>query len=837
MGLISFMSVPFLIAGALCAAGPLIIHLLNRRRHRVVKWGAMDFLRQAMRQNRKILNIRDLILLVLRTAAVLLFGVALARPFFASREQASDVRQPLHAVLIVDNSLSMGYETLEGSLLDQAIRIARQTLEQLPRGSRISIIPACGSREVLSPDPFESVEQALEALARIETADRAATMSRVSELASVACQAAPELAKRVILISDQQKRNWRSVPASTDSSNQPPIQCVSVRPADWENTWVAGVRVQDGLADVETPATIVVEVAHQGAQPRRDLQVTLSAGDTVLGQQIITVEPGATTREVSFECILGGIGKSPEPGQAAFLSLTAKISPDRLTADDQRVLCVPLVAALPVVFVDQHAGDEDVVRGRLGETRHLRKLLAPSGSRGDAPRQLIQIRHVSPDAISRDTLADARLVVVAGLADPGPMTPFLREYVEQGGQLLIAAGGDFDPQIWNRAGWRAGQGILPLPLKAEFIGVTPEESPDRVTPFQLSFPSLATEAIFQIAGASPADLATLYAEPYFFRAVAVDESAETESELATTDAQRIEAEQNREPDETPQRWLLWGDVNDWKPTGSLRGNTLSANENQPVVLARYALPGEPAFLVSRRLGRGRVLLCTTAVLSPWNTLPKTNAVVLYDRLMREMIESTLPERNFLPTEELTLPLPEADQHLAVSLFRPGAAVEEPLDVSFVTAQRRGVVVPGLLTRGDYRIVGRRLGPSTATNNDRPMWDVSLAINGDADESDLAPLGRSEFDTSFATAGFRWVAASEANELSGATMSGQGSWWWLALAVIVLLGMEMLVIVMPLLQWQSSSAGAASVLPGSPQASAGRNATRSRNTATEVAGVT
>jgi hypothetical protein len=837
MGLISFMSVPFLIAGALCATGPLIIHLLNRRRHRVVKWAAMDFLRQAMRQNRKILNIRDLILLVLRTAAVLLFGIALARPFYASHEQVSDVRQPLHAVLIVDNSLSMSYETLEGSLLDLAKRIARQTLDELPRGSRINIIPACGSRELLSPDPFESVEQALEALARIETVDRAATMSRINELASVACQAAPELAKRVILLSDQQKKNWQSVSAVTETSGQPPIQCVAVRPPDWENTWVAGVRVQDGLADIETPTTVIVEVAHQGAQPRRDLQVSLSAGDTILGQQLITVEPGAATREVSFECILGGIGKAPEPGQAAFLSLTAKITPDRLTADDQRVLSVPLVAALPVVFVDQHAGDEDVVRGRLGETRHLRKLLAPRAERENAPRQLIQIRHVSPAAISRDTLADARLVVVAGLADPGPMTPFLTEYVEQGGQLLIAAGADFDPQLWNRVGWRAGQGILPLPLKTEFIGVTPEESPDRIAPYQLSFPSLASEAIFQIAGASPTDLAALYTEPYFFKAVAVDESAETEAALATAEAQRIEAEQNIEPDETPQRWLLWGDGNDWRPTSPPQGNSLAASESRPVVLARFALPGEPAFLVSRRLGRGRVLLCTTGVLSPWNTLPKTNAVVLYDRLMREMIESTLPKRNFVPTEELTLPLPETDQHLSVSLLRPGAAVEEPLDVSFVSAQRRGVVVPGLLARGDYRIVGRRLGPAATTNIDRPTWDVSLAINGDADESDLTPLGRTEFDKNFATAGFRWVAASEANELSGSTMSGQSSWWWLALAVIVLLAIEMLVIVMPLPRRPAPSSSVAALLSGSPQAPAGRNAPRSRQSPSEVAGVT
>src|SRR6476620_4834412 len=107
MGVLTFSSLPFLIAGAVCAAGPIVIHLLNRRRYRVVQWAAMDFLRQALKRNRRILQIRDILLLILRTLAVLLFGMALARPYFARHQERFDERQPLHAVIVIDNSLSM----------------------------------------------------------------------------------------------------------------------------------------------------------------------------------------------------------------------------------------------------------------------------------------------------------------------------------------------------------------------------------------------------------------------------------------------------------------------------------------------------------------------------------------------------------------------------------------------------------------------------------------------------------------------------------------------------------------------------------------------------------
>src|SRR4051812_25390983 len=492
MGFISFSSVGFAIAGAACAVGPIIIHFLNRRRYRVVHWAAMDFLRQALVKNRKILQIRDLLLLLIRTAAVLFFGAALARPYFAKNNQQLDDRQPVHAIVVIDNSLSMAYRTLDGSLLDKAKDRARQLIDRLPAGSQISIVPACGSREPPSFDPFETKDSAAEALAKVEVVDRSLSLAKTAGDIRRASEAAPELAKRVVLLTDQQRLNWQGIEPATVLKGLPPLQVVSIAQPDAENTWIADLRLQDGLADVETPATVIVEIAHRGAAARRDLEVTLSVGDTVVGQQTITIEPGLGTREVSFQCVFHTLSELPEPDKPVYVPLRATITPDRLPQDDERWLATPVVAALPVVFIDQYGPEEeDVLRGHLGETRHLRTLLAPRSSRADARRQLVQIRHIGPHGLARELLADARLVVIAGLHDPGEMTPLLREYVQQGGQLLIAAGAEFDPSAWNDAAWNDGKGVLPLPLAAKPIGQTPEEAGDSLQPFFLSFESLA----------------------------------------------------------------------------------------------------------------------------------------------------------------------------------------------------------------------------------------------------------------------------------------------------------------------------------------------------------
>ena len=199
--MLKFFAGIFAIGGLIAATGPIIIHLLNRRRFRTVEWAAMDFLRQAMQRNRRAVQLRDLIVLVLRCLAVAAFGVALARPFLSgvssmqllgaigtgialivgvgaaawgiltsggkratafgisalgiaglllglasmlneptsSSEAAVSSRQPLHAIVILDNSMSMAYESLEGSLLDQAKTRATEFVDALPGESRIHI--------------------------------------------------------------------------------------------------------------------------------------------------------------------------------------------------------------------------------------------------------------------------------------------------------------------------------------------------------------------------------------------------------------------------------------------------------------------------------------------------------------------------------------------------------------------------------------------------------------------------------------------------------------------------------------------------------------------------
>src|SRR5438552_13294782 len=67
-----------LLAGAAAISVPVIIHLLNRRRYKIVTWAAMRFLLNAQKQNTRRMRIEQLVLLLVRMGLVALIVLAMA---------------------------------------------------------------------------------------------------------------------------------------------------------------------------------------------------------------------------------------------------------------------------------------------------------------------------------------------------------------------------------------------------------------------------------------------------------------------------------------------------------------------------------------------------------------------------------------------------------------------------------------------------------------------------------------------------------------------------------------------------------------------------------------
>ncbi len=125
---------PALLWGLSLAALPVVIHLFSRRRYRHVPWAAMSFLSAAWTARSQSVRLENVLLLALRTAALALFALALARPVIhGARAPSAD------AIVLVDRSASMHYRDGSGTLFEAAAARASDVILSLGPDSRVAL--------------------------------------------------------------------------------------------------------------------------------------------------------------------------------------------------------------------------------------------------------------------------------------------------------------------------------------------------------------------------------------------------------------------------------------------------------------------------------------------------------------------------------------------------------------------------------------------------------------------------------------------------------------------------------------------------------------------------
>ena len=132
-----------LLGGMSAVSIPFIIHLWNRNRYRVEKWGAMHLLEVLVRQNRRRIRLEQLLLLAIRAAIPGILALCMARPVLTGmRALARD--RPSSVVVLLDNSLSME----AGDAVRPNFVAARDEcmgiVDAMPQGSEVAVVGMAG---------------------------------------------------------------------------------------------------------------------------------------------------------------------------------------------------------------------------------------------------------------------------------------------------------------------------------------------------------------------------------------------------------------------------------------------------------------------------------------------------------------------------------------------------------------------------------------------------------------------------------------------------------------------------------------------------------------------
>jgi hypothetical protein len=410
---------PLFLVGLATIAIPVLVHLIQRERKRVVEFPSLMFVRRIPYQSVRRRRIRHWALLLLRTAAIVLIVAAFARPFLRqSASAAVATNGAKEIVILIDQSASMGY----GDHFARAQDAARSVVRRLGSGDRATL--------VLFAKNAEENMRATADHARLEAAIGAAKVTSGStrygpalKLAESILSRSPVTRREAVLISDFQKSGWSGTEDARFAEGMA-LTTVSVASDDSANLSVPSVTFARAAFSGQERITLTTGLSNKGNAAVRDVPVTLSVDGHEIETLRATVQPHAS----------GSVSFSPFTLAGPNVRGTVRAGSDPLPADNAFHFVLTPSAPVSVVVLDNTGAESNL-------------FLTKALSIGTTPAFQI-------DAIlsARATPAsfDKRAVVILNdtMFPPAGGAGVLKRFVERGGGLLVVTG---DHTTWPTA--------------------------------------------------------------------------------------------------------------------------------------------------------------------------------------------------------------------------------------------------------------------------------------------------------------------------------------------------------------------------------------------------
>lgn len=433
---------PVMLLGIVGVAIPLVIHLMGKRRARVVRFAAVDFLLGTDRKVSRWLLLRERLLLLARMLVCAAFPLAFAQPFLRCDAPSLPAsRGPQAAVVIVDNSAISQY-TIDGeTLLAREKRKAEAMVALLGPEAEVAVVAAAEGAQApvkLSRDPGNLSRR----LAAIGASCRGARMDVALERAYGLLDAAKYDTRTVFVLSPLTAAGFSAEPPSPP----PGIEIVTIDPAEGqplENVGVTAVTTMPASEVGPRGIAVIAQVAnYTDSEQTPSLSLHIGGDMVARGEVTIAAKKIASKR---FSAVLPA-GTAPSP-------VSVSVKADHFSLDDTR-FAIAAAGKRPRVLL---------VNGAPRTTRHedelfyLSTALAPN--RADSGGANITI--TTPDLLATTDLSVFDVIVLANVrALSEKVVAGVADHVDGGSGLLVTVGDNVDPEAYART----MAPLLPAPL-------------------------------------------------------------------------------------------------------------------------------------------------------------------------------------------------------------------------------------------------------------------------------------------------------------------------------------------------------------------------------------
>lgn len=420
---VSFLSPLFLI-GALAAAVPVLLHLFHRKTDVVIDFPSVKLLTRAPVQQHRRRQLRELVLLALRVAALVLLAVSFARPYVAGA--AAPPSAPV-TVIALDTSMSL---SAPGQFA-RAQQAAVQAVEQAPASDAVALVTFADAATVVTPPTPDR--------GAVRAAIAGVTVSAAGTRYRTALAAATEVigarAGRVVIVTDLQQAGWEA----NDEGGLPDgvdVQVVAVPPPA-RNLAITSAALRDRV--------VVATVQNFGAE-----EVTAAVTLVVEGKTVATAT-AAMAPMAAADVELRGALRGAGVAQVAIADAAG------YQADNTRPVALDAAPAVPIAAL---VADPTGATGGIYVERAL--------SVADEGREFA-VTVADGRVLSKWTAAEmtrhAALVILGTRTLDRNGRELVKTYLAGGGQVLLTLGPDVDPgTLGDVIGADAGVSAAPVRL-------------------------------------------------------------------------------------------------------------------------------------------------------------------------------------------------------------------------------------------------------------------------------------------------------------------------------------------------------------------------------------
>ncbi len=416
----SFLGWTFLF-GTLAILGPIAAHLLSKPRFRRVPFTMLRFLRSGQRESHSRRRLRDVLILLLRCAVIVLIAILFARPVLHVKPEPQEHRS-IH-YLALDDSMSMAYHDGDMTVLERMIEAATEYVRRAPDDSAFSLCALASGRSVYDLNKGQAIAEIKRLRPVPGTAALEGFFSALRQTGQTVSQHDTLRATVFSDFSPSVLAEFERVaqPALVDDVRYEPI--AAAEPID--NAAIMGARLAGAMDD---QLNIDVTIANYGS---RRQQRTLTAHVSDLDPVVLELDLAPQQRDALHVQIdlgpRGAAGNDPSQGRLGYIPIDLALSPqDGLAEDDTYRIAAYVPAAERTNLLLVHRAEETFLFETAIEALSQENRL-------NRP----EVKKVTQDRLTFSDLAWANVVVFSSLPYGAACSPTnVERYLRAGGKLI-----------------------------------------------------------------------------------------------------------------------------------------------------------------------------------------------------------------------------------------------------------------------------------------------------------------------------------------------------------------------------------------------------------------